>query len=79
MQMGAMRARRVGVIMIAAIIAHIYIGTLGMEGAFDAMGAGEVDLAWARAHHGLWVEEEQAKTNSGRPQLGGGATPAPAE
>jgi formate dehydrogenase subunit gamma len=69
----------VGVIMIAAIIAHIYIGTLGMEGAYDAMGSGEVDLAWARAHHSLWVEEEQAKTNSGRPQLGGGATPAPAE
>src|SRR6516165_505562 len=33
-----------GVIMIAIILAHIYIGTLGMEGAFDAMGTGEVDL-----------------------------------
>jgi formate dehydrogenase subunit gamma len=70
----------VGVIMIAAIIAHIYIGTLGMEGAYDAMGSGQVDLGWARAHHSLWVEEEQAKTNSGRPQVGpGGARPAPAE
>jgi formate dehydrogenase subunit gamma len=70
----------IGVIMIAAIIAHIYIGTLGMEGAYDAMGSGEVDLAWARAHHSLWVEEELAKTNSGRPQVGpGGAQPAPAE
>jgi formate dehydrogenase subunit gamma len=70
----------IGIIMIAAIIAHIYIGTLGMEGAYDAMGSGEVDLAWARAHHSLWVEEEMAKTNSGRPQVGpGGAHPAPAE
>ena len=38
----------VGVILIAIMIAHIYIGSLGMEGAYDAMGSGEVDLAWAR-------------------------------
>ena len=59
----------VGVILIAIMIAHIYIGSLGMEGAYDAMGSGEVDLAWARAHHSLWVEEQQAKTASG-PQTG---------
>jgi formate dehydrogenase subunit gamma len=67
----------VGVILIAIMIAHIYIGSLGMEGAYDAMGSGEVDLAWARAHHSLWVEEQQAKTASG-PQAGTGR-PAPAE
>ena len=39
------------------IIAHIYIGTIGMEGAFDAMGSGEVDRNWAREHHNLWIEE----------------------
>ena len=55
----------VGVILIAIMIAHIYIGTLGMEGAYDAMGSGEVDLTWARDHHRLWVEEEMAKTASG--------------
>jgi formate dehydrogenase subunit gamma len=48
----------VGVLFIAAILAHIYIGTLGMEGAFEAMGSGEVDLNWAKEHHKLWVEEE---------------------
>jgi formate dehydrogenase subunit gamma len=32
-----------------------------MEGAFDAMGTGEVDLNWAKEHHSLWVAEEQAK------------------
>ena len=48
-------------VLIAAIMAHIYIGTIGMEGAFDAMGSGEVDLNWAKEHHSLWVEEEQAK------------------
>ena len=49
------------VLMVAAMIAHIYIGSLGMEGAFDAMGSGEVDLNWAKEHHGLWVEQEMAK------------------
>ncbi len=49
------------VLMIAAMIAHIYIGSIGMEGAYDAMGSGEVDLNWARQHHGYWVEEEVAK------------------
>ena len=66
----------VGVVLIAIMIAHIYIGSLGMEGAYGAMGSGEVDLAWARAHHRLWVEDEMAKTASG-PQTG--TRPAPAE
>jgi formate dehydrogenase subunit gamma len=38
--------------------AHIYIGTLGMEGAFEAMGSGEVDENWAKEHHSLWVDEK---------------------
>jgi formate dehydrogenase subunit gamma len=65
----------VGVLLIAVIIAHIYIGSLGMEGAYSAMSNGEVDLAWAKTHHSLWVEEEQAKT-AGGPQLRPHATPA---
>lgn len=53
------------------IIAHIYIGSVGMEGAFDAMGSGEVDLNWAKEHHSLWVEEVQGKSGkSGRPASG---------
>jgi len=47
----------VGFVMIALILAHIYIGTLGMEGAFAAMGSGKVDLNWAKEHHSLWVDE----------------------
>ncbi len=47
----------VALVMIGVIIAHIYIGTLGMEGAFDAMGSGMVDENWAREHHGIWVAE----------------------
>ena len=49
------------VLMIAAIMAHIYIGSIGMEGAFDAMGSGQVDLNWAKEHHALWVEQELAR------------------
>jgi formate dehydrogenase subunit gamma len=62
----------VGVILIAVILAHIYIGTIGMQGASDAMVSGEVDLAWAREHHSLWVEEEQKASA----QLGKGTIPA---
>jgi formate dehydrogenase subunit gamma len=51
----------IAMLFIAGILAHIYIGTVGMEGAFDAMGTGEVDLNWAKEHHSLWVAEEQEK------------------
>ena len=51
----------VAALLTAIIIAHIYIGSVGMEGAFDAMGSGEVDLNWAKEHHSLWVEEVQSK------------------
>ena len=43
---------------VAAMIGHIYIGTVGMEGAFEAMGTGTVDVNWAKEHHRLWVDEE---------------------
>jgi formate dehydrogenase subunit gamma len=54
----------VSVVLMAIVIGHIYIGSLGMEGAFQAMGSGEVDLNWARQHHDLWVEQLERK----RPQ-----------
>jgi formate dehydrogenase subunit gamma len=65
-----------GVVMTAIMLAHIYIGTIGMEGALDAMVSGEVDLEWAKEHHRAWVEEEeQARTPEG-PQLRKGPVPA---
>lgn len=51
----------VSFVLMAIIIAHIYIGSIGMEGAFDAMGSGEVDEQWAREHHGLWLDEIQER------------------
>ncbi|WP_395457504.1 formate dehydrogenase subunit gamma (plasmid) [Azospirillum melinis] len=47
--------------LIAAVIGHIYIGTIGMEGAFDAMGCGEVDENWAIEHHRRWYQEQLRK------------------
>jgi formate dehydrogenase subunit gamma len=61
------------VVMIAAIMAHIYIGSIGMEGAFDAMGSGQVDLNWAREHHALWVEQETARGRGAAPPAGAAA------
>ncbi len=46
---------------IAIILAHIYLGSVGMEGAFDAMGSGQVDEQWAKEHHGLWYEDVTGK------------------
>jgi formate dehydrogenase subunit gamma len=57
----------IAVLFVAVIIAHIYIGTLGMEGAFEAMGTGEVDLNWAKEHHDLWLQERLANERLGQP------------
>jgi formate dehydrogenase subunit gamma len=50
----------VAMLFIAAMLGHIYIGTIGMEGAFEAMGEGTVDINWAKAHHALWFNEDAA-------------------
>lgn len=47
----------VSFVLMAIIIAHIYLGSVGMEGAFEAMGSGDVDMEWAREHHSIWAEE----------------------
>jgi formate dehydrogenase subunit gamma len=59
----------IGMFMIAVILAHIYIGTLGMEGAYRAMGSGDVDLTWAKEHHSVWVEQERAKAADDRSKV----------
>ena len=49
-----------GLLMIGLIIGHIYIGTVGMQGAFGAMWGGRVDRNWAKEHHSLWYDEISA-------------------
>jgi formate dehydrogenase subunit gamma len=51
----------VSALFVAVMLGHIYIGTVGMEGAFESMGSGTVDENWAKQHHSLWYEEEKAK------------------
>jgi formate dehydrogenase subunit gamma len=46
-------------ILTAFVCLHIYLGTLGSEGAFEGMITGEVDEGWARQHHGVWLDEVQ--------------------
>lgn len=55
----------VGLVLVGAIIAHVYIGTLGMEGAFDAMNTGNVDANWAEEHHNIWVAEMEKRPSGG--------------
>jgi formate dehydrogenase subunit gamma len=72
MQLAQMVHGVVAVLFVAVMLAHIYIGTIGMEGAFEAMGSGTVDANWAKEHHNLWFEQKMAHTGSGQPA----ATPA---
>jgi formate dehydrogenase subunit gamma len=57
----------VAVLFVAAMLGHIYIGTIGMEGAFEAMWDGTVDVNWAREHHSLWAEKEIAEGHVSAP------------
>jgi formate dehydrogenase subunit gamma len=65
MQLSQVIHGTVALLFVAAMLAHIYIGTIGMEGAFESMGTGEVDENWARQHHSLWLEEERNKAPTG--------------
>ena len=68
MQYAQMIHAVVAMLFVAAMLGHIYIGTIGMEGAFEAMGEGTVDVNWAKEHHRLWLEDERARIgpNEGR-------------
>jgi len=67
MQLAQLWHAIVSFVLMAIILAHIYIGSVGMEGAFDAMGSGEVEEQWAREHHSLWLEELQEKNEAPAP------------
>ena len=48
------------VLMMAMFFGHIYIGTIGMKGAYAAMRTGYVDEGWAKEHHELWYLDVKA-------------------
>ena len=60
------------VLVMAAAIGHIYLGTVGVEGAYEAMRDGSVDEAWAKEHHEYWYNE----VKGGAKSAPGGAVPA---
>jgi len=45
------------ILLMAFALGHIYLATLGMEGALEGMTRGTVDVAWAKQHHDLWYEQ----------------------
>jgi formate dehydrogenase subunit gamma len=58
MQLSHVIHATVAVLFVAASLGHIYMGTLGVEGAFGAMWTGYVDAVWAEQNHDLWYEEK---------------------
>lgn len=61
------------ILFIAMSLGHIYLGTLGVEGAYQAMRTGYVDEVWAKEHHEIWYNEVKSGK---RPEAAGGAVPA---
>jgi formate dehydrogenase subunit gamma len=48
------------IVMMLMFMGHIYMGTIGMEGAYSAMREGYVDETWAKEHHELWYNDIKA-------------------
>jgi formate dehydrogenase subunit gamma len=76
MQVAHMIHAVAALLMLAMFLGHIYIGTIGMRGAYKAMRHGYVDEEWAREHHAYWYEDIQAgkipaqRTAQGAPLAG---------
>jgi len=72
MQLSHVIHATVAVLFVAASLGHIYMGTLGVEGAFGAMWTGYVDAAWAQQNHDLWygemMREKEGKLKTGQPE-----------
>jgi formate dehydrogenase subunit gamma len=62
-------------LVISVAIGHIYLGSIGVEGALEGMTEGTVDENWAREHHDLWAEKVMREMAENEPR--GAAKPAP--
>jgi len=60
MQVAHMIHASAAVLMMAMFMGHIYLGTIGMKGAYKAMKTGYVDETWAKEHHQLWHDDVKA-------------------
>ncbi|OYU45493.1 MAG: formate dehydrogenase subunit gamma [Burkholderiales bacterium PBB4] len=62
--------------MMALLLGHIYMGTVGTRGALDAMKTGYVSEGWAQEHHELWYDDVKAgKIPAQRTPLAAGGSP----
>lgn len=57
MQVAHMVHAVANILMVVMFIGHIYLGTVGTEGAYEGMRTGYVDETWAREHHELWYDD----------------------
>jgi formate dehydrogenase subunit gamma len=69
MQLSHVIHATVAVLFVAASLGHIYMGTVGVEGAFGAMWTGYVDAVWAEQNHDLWYEEKMREKGESRGRL----------
>jgi formate dehydrogenase subunit gamma len=60
MQIAHMVHSTAAVLMLCVFALHIYLGTIGMRGAYRAMRTGYVDEAWAQEHHAYWYDDIKA-------------------
>jgi formate dehydrogenase subunit gamma len=60
MQIAHMIHAAASILMMVMFLGHIYIGTIGMKGAYGAMRTGYVDEGWAHEHHKLWADDIRA-------------------
>ncbi len=60
----------------ALSLGHIYLGTLGLEGSYDAMRHGTVDETWAKEHHDIWYQEVMSERGHPAPGLSPARAPA---
>ena len=73
MQIAHMVHSVTSVLMLAMFLAHAYLGSVGMDGAYEGMRHGYVDEAWAKEHHEYWYDD----VKSGKIPAQRSALPAP--
>ena len=77
MQVAHMIHATAAVLMMAMFMGHIYIGTIGMKGAYSAMRTGYVDAGWAAEHHKYWADDVAAGKIAAQRSTGTLAAPPP--
>jgi formate dehydrogenase subunit gamma len=83
MQIAHMIHATLAIWMMGLICGHIYMGTVGMRGAYKAMRTGYVSEGWAKEHHELWYDDIQAgkipRQRSANTPAGNAASGKPAQ